>query len=117
MKLAAVCFSNLKTTVFAAQRAEGKQLGKRYLRVHEFEVDPFLLHQLPVTSLLHDDAILKPGDDVSISDCGQSMGDHNGGAPFSSLKGKWTDLWCIGIVVQTLSFNRHKQALGRRCLR
>ncbi|KAK7834869.1 hypothetical protein U0070_022840 [Myodes glareolus] len=108
--------SNLKTTVLATQTAKGKQPGGRYLHVHESEVDPFLLHQLPVTSLLHDDAVLKPGDDVCISDRRQSMSDHNGGSPFPSLKGKRTNLGYTGVMVQTLSINRHTQALGRRWL-
>lgn len=94
MKLAAICFSNSKTTVVATQTAEGKPPGNRYLHVHESEVDPFLLHELPVTSLLHDDAVLKPRDDVCISDRRQSVSDHNGGSPFSSLKGE-TDKFVI----------------------
>jgi hypothetical protein len=69
-----------------------------YLHVNESEVDPFLLHQLTVTSLFHNDSILKPSDDICVPDGRQSVSYHNGGSAFSGLKRKRTDVWHTRVV-------------------
>lgn len=67
--------------------------GGRYLHVNQLEVQPFLLHQFAVAALLHDDSIFEACDDICISDCRQSVSNHNGGPAFSGLKGKRTNTW------------------------
>lgn len=91
----------------AAQTTE-KAIGMCcYLHVNKSEVDPFLLYQLTVASLLHDDAILKPSDDICIPDSWQSVSYHDGGPAFSGLKKKRMDLWHTRIMALT-----HQQWAG-----
>ena len=96
-------------------RSRKKNSGSTYLHVNKLEVHPLLLHQLLVVSLLHNDAILKPSNDICISDSGQSMGYYDGGPAFSGLKGR-TGVMQQGYNVDALASSMHGSAIGRMCL-
>lgn len=95
MALAVWHFNNVKNPILRSKEQK-HSLGSRYLHTDKLEVQPFFLHQFPVASLLHNDSILKPSDDICISDCRQSVCNHNGGPAFSGLKEKRRNTWGSG---------------------
>ena len=56
-----------------------------YLVHYKLVVDSLFGHQLSVSTLLKDLAILEADDDVCCLDGGQAMGNHNGGSALSGL--------------------------------